>query len=273
MLNYLLLPFEQAYNWTRILHFLFGGLSMLLLLHHFRFRSSTCVLLALTYEFAGCQLLYFGHPWIQSSFNYYPLLWLAWDIAIQRRSLWHTLAASFLVAGVFYSGNAQSHAYLFFFAVAVAAGYGGLNWSRWKTVLAALSFSLTAGAALATPVLLGEVEMFHLNLRQPSFHSAYPVEWSGAGHTFGGLSMGAGHFPDARPGQAVRRYERRLPRLHRLGGVFAGPARVRDARGEGRTGAGQAEPRCGFSAPTCSSYPRRFKSRCICAARDSACWR
>ncbi len=194
VLAYLCLPFELAYNWTLILHFILGGFAMLLLLRHWRFSAATCGLLALTYEFAGCFVLYFGHPWIQASFNYYPLLWLAWEAALQRRSGWHALAASALVAGVFYSGNLQSHAYLALFAAAIGLGYGGLAGARWKRVLPVLGFSLAAGAALAMPVLLGQLEMFHYGVRVPSLHSSFPVELNGPATLFAIYPWALGTF-------------------------------------------------------------------------------
>jgi hypothetical protein len=157
--------FESAYNWTKMLHFIAGGLGMLLLLRHWRFSSATCILLALTYEFAGCQVLYFAHPWIHASFNYYPLLWLVWDSGMQRTSWWRVVAASFLVAGIFYAGNLQSHVYLILFAAAFGLGYAGLSWSQWKRILPIMTVSGVLGAALAMPVLLGELELYSLSLR------------------------------------------------------------------------------------------------------------
>lgn len=163
--NYLLLPFDLAYNWTRICHFIFGGLGMLFLLRHWRFPDSTCVLLALTYEFAGCQALYFGHPWIQASFNYYPLLWLVWDGWFQKKSWWRIIAAAFLIAGIFYSGNLQSHAYLVLFAGAIGLGYGALSWERWKKIISIIIPSAILGALMAMPVLLNELELYSRSVR------------------------------------------------------------------------------------------------------------
>ncbi len=176
--NYLLLPFEMAYNWTRILHFIFGGLGMLFLLRHWRFPDCTCILLALTYEFAGCQALHFGHPWIQASFNYYPLLWLAWDGWFQKKSWWRIVAASFWVAGSCYSGNLQSHAYLVLFTVAMALGYGARSWKNWLDISAILAASLLLGAAMAMPVLLNEIELYTHSLRT-GFLGAEKIQLAG----------------------------------------------------------------------------------------------
>ena len=161
LLCYLTLPsFAWAYNWTRVLHFVMGGLGMLFLLRHWRFAGPACVLLALTYEFAGCQVYWFEDPWVQASFNYYPLLWLFWEAGFRKPNWWRAVAASFLVAGVFYSGNLQSHSYLVLFAAAFALGYAGKSWPRWKRVLPAIALPGLIGAALAMPVLLGQLELF-----------------------------------------------------------------------------------------------------------------
>jgi hypothetical protein len=161
LLCYLTLPsFAWAYNWTRVLQFFMGGLGMLFLLRHWRFPGWTCALLALTYEFAGCQVYWFEDPWVQASFNYYPLLWLAWEAGFRKPSWWCVLAASFLVASVFYSGNLQSHSYLVLFAAAFALGHAGKSWPAWRRILPAMTASALIGAALAMPVLLGELELF-----------------------------------------------------------------------------------------------------------------
>jgi hypothetical protein len=47
VLLYRLLPFEVAYNWTLVTHFLIGGLMMLLLLRHHGFGQWVCVWLAI----------------------------------------------------------------------------------------------------------------------------------------------------------------------------------------------------------------------------------
>ena len=161
LLCYLALPsFACAYNWTRVLQFVLGGLGMLVLLRYWRFPGPACVLLALTYEFAGSQVYWFEDPWVQASFNYYPLLWLVWEAGFGKPKWWHALAASLLAAGVFYSGNLQSDSYLVLFAAAFALGHAGKTWSLWKRVLPAIAVPGLIGAALAMPVLLGQLELF-----------------------------------------------------------------------------------------------------------------
>jgi hypothetical protein len=160
VLAYLTLPFELAYNWTRVLNFVFGGLSMLWLLRHWRFSATVSVMLALAYEFAGGFVLYFGHPWIQAQFNYYPLIWLAWDAWFRERPWWSIPLATLAVAGVFNAGNLQSHAYLVLFAGAILLGYGGKTLPEWKRIAPVVVSSGILGLALASPVLLGEIELF-----------------------------------------------------------------------------------------------------------------
>ena len=169
-LAYLLLPFEAAYNWTRIVHFILSGLGMLLLLRRAGFKDWQCLGLALPYEFAGLYTMSIGHHWIQSSFNYYPFLWIAWDAACAQGKRWGTMAAALLIAGIFYTGNAQSHAFLVVFTLAFGLGYAGRDWKRWRQVLPPLIVSGLLGACLAAPVLLSQVELYVLSTRK-SFSS------------------------------------------------------------------------------------------------------
>src|SRR2546422_3405760 len=103
VMAYACLPFELAYNWTSVLHFFLGGLGVFLLLRYFEFDAAVCVLLAWTYQFAGCQALFFGHPWILGSFLYYPFLWIAWDVAVQRNQAAARVAGVLFVAALFFS--------------------------------------------------------------------------------------------------------------------------------------------------------------------------
>lgn len=162
---YHLLPFELAFNWTRIAHFLFAGLAMLLLLRHLGFRLDTCVLLALAHEFAGGFAMNISHPWIQASFLYYPFLWLLWDGAWGRMFGWRDGVAGLLAAGVFYSGNLQSHTYLPLFALAFCLGYASKSPGAWKRALAIVATTGFIGACLAAPVLLNQLELYVLGVR------------------------------------------------------------------------------------------------------------
>lgn len=164
VLCYRLLPFEAAYNWTRILHFLISGLGMLLLLRAFGFEAFVSVMLALTYEFAGGFACFFCHPWVQASFLFYPFLWLLWDAAWRTSLGWREGVAGVLAAGVFYSGNIQSHAYLPVFALAFCGGYAGRSRAGWGRALRIVAVSGLLGALLAAPVLLNEIEFYALGL-------------------------------------------------------------------------------------------------------------
>jgi hypothetical protein len=162
---YMLLPFELAYNWTRILHFFLSGLGMFLLLRHWRWNQWSCLLLALTYQFAGIYVMYFGHPWNQASFVYYPFLWLVWEAGLQRKCWRYMAGAGLLVAFIFYAGNLQSHSYLALFGTAFLIGYAGRTVAGGIKVATYLGLSLVLGACLAAPVLLGQVELFLLSQR------------------------------------------------------------------------------------------------------------
>ena len=180
VLSYLTLPFVWAYNWTRILNFLFSGMVMLLLLRHWRFPEMASVLLALAFEFSGGFMLFFGHPWIQTSLNYYPLMWLAWDVWFRRRAWWSLPVGTFAVAGAFNTGNLQSHAYVVLFAGAILLGYGGLSWKHWKLMLPMVAACGILGGILTLPLLTGELEFYTQNLRS--------AELQGEGASFvGGL--------------------------------------------------------------------------------------
>jgi hypothetical protein len=166
VLVYLLLPFELAYNWTRILHFVLSGLGLFFLLRALGFRPWLCVLLGLSWQFAGCQARLFGHPWLQASFVYYPWLWLAWHAGWHGPARRHAALAGLLVAAAFYAGNLQSHAYVVLFAGAFILGYGGRSYAGWKRAILLTLLSGVIGALLASPVLGAELELFFKGVRE-----------------------------------------------------------------------------------------------------------
>ena len=166
LILYGFLPFERAYNWTRIIHFVLTGAGMAWLLSRFGFSVWTSILFALTYQFAGGFTLFFGHPWIQASFIYYPFLWLAWDAGLRSRARWSLPVGALLVAAIFYSGNLQSHAYLVLFSCAFAAGYAGRSVDLWRRSLVIICGSGLIGGLLAMPVLSGQLEFFLIGSRQ-----------------------------------------------------------------------------------------------------------
>ena len=187
-LLYLTLPFETAYNWTRILHFFLTGLGMLLFLHRWGFRDWQCLLLSLTYQFAGCFVIYFGHAWIQSSFTYYPFLWLAWEHAV-KKNLWRGgVLAALLVAGAFYAGNVQSHAYLVLFGLAFGFGHAVCSWAQWRKILPLLAGTGLLGACLAAPVLGAELEFYSISVRKS-------IDVFDRYHTLAGLGSFSAFFP------------------------------------------------------------------------------
>ena len=165
LLAYAALPFELAYNWTLIGHFVASGLAMFALLRFWRLRPWICVLLALTFEFAGSQTFFFGFPWLHGSILYYPVLWLAWEAALKTGRVGWWGLASLALAGIFYSGNLQSHAYVVLFTAAFAIGYAGLAWPAWRRAIPMLVGCGLGGACLAAPVLLNQLEFFHEGMR------------------------------------------------------------------------------------------------------------
>jgi hypothetical protein len=172
---YRLLPFEAAYNWTLVTHFLIGGLMMFLLLRHYGFGQCICVGMAIAYEFAGCNAQFFCHPWLQASFIYYPLLWWLWDRAVEQPGWSPTVLASLPAAAIFLAGNLQSHAYVLLFAGIFCLGAGWTNARLWKKSLQVVVPSLVIGACLALPFLAAEVEFFRNSWRAIG-HSP-PIAW------------------------------------------------------------------------------------------------
>ncbi|MEI7728650.1 MAG: hypothetical protein WCO56_03730 [Verrucomicrobiota bacterium] len=165
ILLYLTLPFEYAYNWTLILHSFICGLGLFVLLRHFRFANWICIFLALAWQYGGGFALWFGHPWIQAAFSYYPWLWLVWDKGVQGEWRRQLIPAALLIAVIFYAGNLQSHTYEGLFAMAFLFGYAGLNLETWRKTFPLVFFSNVAGACLAAPVLANQVEVFLIGLR------------------------------------------------------------------------------------------------------------
>ena len=177
VLTYACLPFELAYNWTRIQHFVVGGLGMFLLLERWNIRSSISLLSSLTYEFAGCHAMSFQHPWIESTFMYYPYLWLVWDHFARhgggRREI---ILAAFLLTGIFYSGGIQTHTYIVLFLLAFGLGYAGKDAQTWERFLPAVVIPGLIAVCLAAPVLGEQVELFFQSGRPVPLHKN-KLEW------------------------------------------------------------------------------------------------
>ncbi len=149
-----LLPFELAYNWTRVVHFALIGLGMFLLLGRFGAPLAIRLPMALTYQFCGFFTLAFQHPFLEGTFLYYPFLWLAWDAYSRRPQFRQIALASVWVAGALFAGDPQVDAYLALFGGAFLLGYGGWRWEAWKRLAPAMAASgilggLSGGANLA----------------------------------------------------------------------------------------------------------------------------
>lgn len=159
------MPFAVAYNWNLILKSLLTGLGMFLLLRYLGFSNAVSTVFAITYQFAGCFAVFFGHPWIQASFLYYPYLWIIWDRGMTKQFSFHAAAGSILTALVFYCGNLQSHVYLPLFAAAFFAGAVFSRSGHNVRTLLLIAVSGLLGALLAAPVLLNQIEFFLLSTR------------------------------------------------------------------------------------------------------------
>lgn len=176
LLCYLTLPFELAYNWTLILHWALSGAGLFALLRRWQFDLTTSLGLALAGQCAGYHAIFFGHPWNTGAFLYYPWLWLAWDAALAERRPRAVPVAALAVAGIFYAGNVQSHAYLVVFAVVFLLGYGGRSGAAWRRALPLVAGTGLLGALLAAPVLTAQVEFYRLSVRPVSV-AWNPVSW------------------------------------------------------------------------------------------------
>src|ERR1043166_9225625 len=179
ILAYRLLPFELAYNWTLIAHSILAGVAMLLLLARFRFADWQCVLLAIAWQFSGAFVLQIGHPWIEASLAWYPLLWLCWDKWMVDQSWGAIAAGSLFLALIFYAGNLQSHSYTIIFTAAFLLGYAGRLRSQWLLALRGLIPSFLFGLLLAAPVLASQLEFFLIGARTVG-HPFNPFGYLGA---------------------------------------------------------------------------------------------
>lgn len=160
-----LLPFELAYNWTRVVHFALIGLGMFLLLGRFGAPLAIRLPMALTYQFCGFFTLAFQHPFLEGTFLYYPFLWLAWDAYSRRPQFRQIALASVWVAGALFAGDPQVDAYLALFGGAFLLGYGGWRWEAWKRLAPAMAASGILGACLAAPIWLEYFGLFFQGTR------------------------------------------------------------------------------------------------------------
>jgi hypothetical protein len=162
---YWALPFELAYNWNYILRGIITGLGMFLLLKYFRIDFQVAAILALIYQFAGWFTVYFGHPWIQGSFLYFPFLWIIWIRTLNGRFLPNAGLGAILCGLIFYAGNLQSHTYLPIFAISFLAAIAIKDRKFFYRALGVTISSGIIGALVAFPVLYNQVEFFLLSVR------------------------------------------------------------------------------------------------------------
>lgn len=163
---YALLPFELGYNWNYILRGIITGLGMFLLLRHLGVSQIAAGVLALTYQSAGWFTLFFGHPWIQGSFVYFPFLWLAWLRALSGNFGIHASLGGLFCGLIFYAGNLQSHTYLPLFAMTFLGALLLKNRQEIPKAFAVCIVSGIIGALFAYPVLVNQIEFYVHSLRQ-----------------------------------------------------------------------------------------------------------
>ena len=160
VLLYLTVPsFVLAYNWTLIVHHIVLGLGMFVLLRRLGAPVVVSAGLALAFQMGGTFLVFFGHPWVTATFEWYPWLWAAWHTAWEQKSRFSG-AAALASAAIIFSGNLQSHAYLPIFGICFAAGYAGRDWKRLKRALLLIGSCSLVGGFIAAPVLGPELELF-----------------------------------------------------------------------------------------------------------------
>jgi len=162
---YAFLPFEWAYNWNYALRGIITGLGLFLLLRYFKIDPLASIIFALTYQFGGWFTMFFGHPWIQAGFMYYPFLWLIWLKGLYRKAGLYDAIGGILCSLVIWSGNLQSHAYLPLFAVCFLSSLLLKDRPQMWRGLVIVSLSGITGALLAFPVLANQVEFFAHSVR------------------------------------------------------------------------------------------------------------
>lgn len=163
---YMTLPFELAYNWNYILRGILTGLGMFLLLRYASIHPSLALIFAIAYQFAGWFTLYFGHPWIQGAFLYYPFIWLAWMKALEStKSGPYSGLAALGCAMVFYAGNIQSHTYLPLFALSFLVACLLKKKESLLKAICITGASGIIGALMAAPVLINQAEFYLLSKR------------------------------------------------------------------------------------------------------------
>ncbi|MBC8127741.1 MAG: hypothetical protein H8M99_11435 [Gloeobacteraceae cyanobacterium ES-bin-144] len=165
LLCYAALPFAEAYNWNYILRGIVTGLGMFLLLSSLQVRPFVAGVLALSYQYAGWFTVFFGHPWIQGSFLYFPYLWIVWQRCLTKSFGANVALGGILCGMIFYAGNLQSHTYLPLFTLSFIAAALLKNRQKFPTALGACALSGIIGALLAFPVLSNQVEFYLVSLR------------------------------------------------------------------------------------------------------------
>jgi hypothetical protein len=176
MALYCVLPFELAYNWSKVISSLLFGFGGYWLLRSLGFAGWINVGCGLAYQFASNHMLFQTPLSVTSTFAYYALLWWAWARLAAGFNWGHFIAAALLCACAVLAGNQQSHAYLAIFTLCFLLGYGSRNRGVWKRLLLSTAGSVVLGCLIALPVLTAQIELFLL-CHRPAGPGGAPLGW------------------------------------------------------------------------------------------------
>lgn len=176
MALYYVLPFELAYNWSKVISSLLFGFGGYWLLRSMGFAGWINVGCGLAYQFASNHILFQTPLSVTSTFAYYALLWCAWARLAAGFNGRHFIAAVLLSACAVLAGNQQSHAYFAIFTFCFLLGYGLKNREGWKRLMPCTLGSVLLGCLIALPVLTAQIELFLLCRRAPGLGGS-PLAW------------------------------------------------------------------------------------------------
>ena len=176
MALYHVLPFELAYNLSKVISSLLFGFGAYWLLRSLGIAGWINVGCGLAYQFASNHIIYQTPLSVTSTFAYYALLWWAWARLAAGFNWGHFIAAALLCACAVLAGNPQSHAYLAIFTFCFLLGYGLKHREAWKRLVLSTGGSALLGCLIALPVLVAQIELFLL-CRRPSGAGGAPLGW------------------------------------------------------------------------------------------------
>lgn len=176
LLHYLF-PFTVGFKFLFIIHYLFAGMGVYLLLRYFSLNAVSCLAGAIIFTFNGYLLSMLNLlttlsavPWIS-----YGLLFF---IAATKRSwLWAILAA-FTLALEFYGGQPE----VVYFSAIILAGYGFYLFlnrqAKLKKVIVAFLTVISVTVIISLPLILLSRELFNLSVREKGIDYRIVSYWS-----------------------------------------------------------------------------------------------